>query len=231
MDYNHLQMAGLKEAADILGWSKQQITNYLKRAEGKEFPPGMFPKPVQRIASGPLWFVWQIEDYKNKKHGGGKMYTVSSVQFEWIGKRLTVKNVTDTKGYPVVTEAPGQTRPIVIVENDMVVGFDDQGLGLEFPEFEPFPLPKENQTHKFASISHLRRGNAWKVASTAARGLVGPGSALVPDYQKRIDHVKAELADYGDKELEEYVLKSLDAFVAALKKGVIDYTFTYMDPK
>ncbi|WP_374018985.1 hypothetical protein ABU162_04345 [Paenibacillus thiaminolyticus] len=51
--------AGLKEAADILGWKKQQVTEYIRR--------GKFPLPVQVLASGPVWERAQIEDYRDSR--------------------------------------------------------------------------------------------------------------------------------------------------------------------
>ncbi|MNP27828.1 hypothetical protein D3C76_1207580 [compost metagenome] len=52
-------IVGLAEAADMLGWSKQQVNVYLQR--------GKFPEPLQRLASGPIWTYKQIEDYKDSR--------------------------------------------------------------------------------------------------------------------------------------------------------------------
>lgn len=52
-------LAGLSEAADILGWSKQQVSVYLKR--------GQFPDPMQRLASGPIWTEQQINDFRDSR--------------------------------------------------------------------------------------------------------------------------------------------------------------------
>jgi predicted DNA-binding transcriptional regulator AlpA len=49
-------LAGVAEAAEILGWSKQQVNVYMSR--------GKFPEPIQRLASGPVWLRSQIEEYK-----------------------------------------------------------------------------------------------------------------------------------------------------------------------
>lgn len=57
-------IAGLAEAAEILGWKKPQIAQYMERAERNGWPDGMFPRPVQRLASGPIWLRSQIETYK-----------------------------------------------------------------------------------------------------------------------------------------------------------------------
>jgi hypothetical protein len=60
---NHLSrmfgdLVGVAEAAEILGWDKRKIATYISR--------GVFPDPVQRLASGPIWTRKQIEDYKNR---------------------------------------------------------------------------------------------------------------------------------------------------------------------
>lgn len=52
-------LVGVKEAAEILGWSKQQIGIYMTR--------GKFPEPIQRLASGPIWTKEQIEEYKRER--------------------------------------------------------------------------------------------------------------------------------------------------------------------
>jgi predicted DNA-binding transcriptional regulator AlpA len=54
-----LVFVGHKEAADIMGWSKQQIDVYMNR--------GKFPEPIQRLASGPIWIKKQIEDYAESR--------------------------------------------------------------------------------------------------------------------------------------------------------------------
>lgn len=41
------KLAGVNEAAEILGWKKQKIVTYISR--------GVFPEPIQRLASGPIW--------------------------------------------------------------------------------------------------------------------------------------------------------------------------------
>lgn len=50
------QLVGLSEAAEILGWQKQQVSVYINR--------GKFPQPIQRLASGPIWTRQQILDYQ-----------------------------------------------------------------------------------------------------------------------------------------------------------------------
>lgn len=60
-------LAGLAEAAEILNWDKKKVGTYLKRARERGWPAGSFPEPTQRLASGPIWTVTQIEEYRDKK--------------------------------------------------------------------------------------------------------------------------------------------------------------------
>lgn len=52
-------LVGVAEAAEMLGWKKQQVTEYIRR--------GTFPEPLQRLASGPVWTYKQIEDYRDSR--------------------------------------------------------------------------------------------------------------------------------------------------------------------
>ena len=52
-------IVGVAEAAEILGWQKQQVQTYITR--------GKFPKPFQRLSSGPLWLKKQIEQYRDSR--------------------------------------------------------------------------------------------------------------------------------------------------------------------
>lgn len=49
-------VVGLKEAAEMLGWSKQQVSVYINRDK--------FPQPSARLASGPLWDIEQIQLFR-----------------------------------------------------------------------------------------------------------------------------------------------------------------------
>lgn len=53
-----IELVGVKEAAEILGWDKGKVSVYLAR--------GILPEPIQRLASGPVWTREQIEAYKEK---------------------------------------------------------------------------------------------------------------------------------------------------------------------
>jgi predicted DNA-binding transcriptional regulator AlpA len=51
---------GLAETAEMLGWSKQQVSLYISR--------GSFPEPIMRLASGPLWSIEHIEQYRDARN-------------------------------------------------------------------------------------------------------------------------------------------------------------------
>ena len=53
------ELVGHYEAAKILGWQKQQVTVYMQR--------GKFPEPLQKLASGPIWFKEDIEKFKESR--------------------------------------------------------------------------------------------------------------------------------------------------------------------
>lgn len=52
-------LVGVSEAAEILGWDKRRVSTYINR--------GVFPEPIQRLASGPIWTKKQIEDYRDSR--------------------------------------------------------------------------------------------------------------------------------------------------------------------
>ena len=53
------EIAGHYEAAEILGWQKQQVTVYINR--------GKFPEPLQKLASGPIWLKDDIQKFKESR--------------------------------------------------------------------------------------------------------------------------------------------------------------------
>jgi hypothetical protein len=48
-------LAGVAEAADIMGWDKRRVITYLDR--------GSFPEPLTALASGRVWLREDLEDY------------------------------------------------------------------------------------------------------------------------------------------------------------------------
>lgn len=53
------KLAGFKEAQEIMGWPKGQLSNYIQR--------GTFPKPIQKLHSGPVWIEETILEYKRQR--------------------------------------------------------------------------------------------------------------------------------------------------------------------
>lgn len=48
-------LAGVAEAAEVMGWDKRRVVTYMSR--------GSFPDPVQHLASGRLWVRSDVERY------------------------------------------------------------------------------------------------------------------------------------------------------------------------
>lgn len=49
------QLAGVAEAAEIMGWDKRRVITYIDR--------GSFPEPVQALASGRVWLREDVERF------------------------------------------------------------------------------------------------------------------------------------------------------------------------
>ncbi len=49
------QIAGVAEAAEIMGWDKRRVITYLDR--------GSFPEPLAALASGRIWLREDVEAY------------------------------------------------------------------------------------------------------------------------------------------------------------------------
>lgn len=54
------ELAGVAEAAEVMGWDKRRVITYLDR--------GRFPAPVQALASGRVWVRADIERYAADWH-------------------------------------------------------------------------------------------------------------------------------------------------------------------
>jgi hypothetical protein len=48
-------LAGVAEAAEVMGWDKRRVITYIDR--------GRFPEPVQSLASGRVWLRADVERY------------------------------------------------------------------------------------------------------------------------------------------------------------------------
>jgi len=51
-------LAGVAEAADVMGWDKRRVVTYIDR--------GSFPEPVQSLASGRIWRRSDVEAFRNE---------------------------------------------------------------------------------------------------------------------------------------------------------------------
>ena len=59
-------LAGVAEAAAILGWDKRRVITYVDR--------GSFPEPIARLASGRVWRREDVEAFARarRERGGGR---------------------------------------------------------------------------------------------------------------------------------------------------------------
>ena len=55
------QIAGVAEAAEIMGWDKRRVITYLDR--------GSFPEPLTALASGRIWLREDLEAFSTEWHG------------------------------------------------------------------------------------------------------------------------------------------------------------------
>jgi hypothetical protein len=53
-------LAGVAEAAEVMGWDKRRVITYIDR--------GKFPEPVQSLASGRVWLRADVERYAAEWH-------------------------------------------------------------------------------------------------------------------------------------------------------------------
>ena len=51
-----MELLGLAEVSELLGWGKRKTTTYLKR--------GVLPEPIHIVKATPLWTREQIKTYK-----------------------------------------------------------------------------------------------------------------------------------------------------------------------
>jgi len=49
------RVAGVAEAADVMGWDKRRVITYINR--------GRFPEPIQALASGRVWLRQDLEEF------------------------------------------------------------------------------------------------------------------------------------------------------------------------
>jgi hypothetical protein len=53
-------VAGVAEAAEIMGWDKRRVVTYIDR--------GSFPEPITSLASGRIWLREDVESYATEWH-------------------------------------------------------------------------------------------------------------------------------------------------------------------
>jgi hypothetical protein len=54
------RLAGLAEAAQVMGWDKRRVVTYIDR--------GSFPEPMQALASGRVWVRADVEEFSKGWH-------------------------------------------------------------------------------------------------------------------------------------------------------------------
>ncbi len=62
------RLAGVAEAAEILGWDKRRVVTYIDR--------GAFPEPLQTLRSGRLWLRSDLEAFAEAWHARNRERTV-----------------------------------------------------------------------------------------------------------------------------------------------------------
>jgi hypothetical protein len=67
-----VELLGLAEVSELLGWDKRKTSTYLKR--------GVLPEPIHIIKATPLWTREQIETYKEKMKNKVKPQTKKSLK-------------------------------------------------------------------------------------------------------------------------------------------------------
>jgi hypothetical protein len=63
-------LAGVAEAAEIMGWDKRRVVTYIDR--------GHFPEPIAALAGGRVWLREDVETYAREwrsRHPGAKAMT------------------------------------------------------------------------------------------------------------------------------------------------------------
>jgi hypothetical protein len=58
-------LAGVAEAAEVMGWDKRRVVTYIDR--------GRFPEPLQSLASGRIWLRSDIEAFAEQWRGRQRM--------------------------------------------------------------------------------------------------------------------------------------------------------------
>jgi hypothetical protein len=118
-----VNLVGVKEASEILGWDRRKVSTYHLR--------GVLPKPVVTLSSGPIWFRKQIEYYKACKHLNVKFYYIrDEIVYEYkkhnhyLKTNLSVNEIKKVKGdYHIFYEIEINQLKSAILEKSPIVQF------------------------------------------------------------------------------------------------------------
>ena len=58
------RLAGVAEAAQVMGWDKRRVVTYIDR--------GRFPEPIQSLASGRVWVRKDVQEFAQAWHARQK---------------------------------------------------------------------------------------------------------------------------------------------------------------
>jgi len=78
------EIVGHYEAAEILGWQKQQVTVYMQR--------GKFPEPFQKLKSTPIWLKEDIQKFKESRL---KMKKLEVTKTSRVNKKISPPQLSD----------------------------------------------------------------------------------------------------------------------------------------
>jgi len=127
-----------------------------------------------------------------------------------------------------VVSEEDEIRPSLIIENDMVIQIEKNGLDIEIPEFDPFPA---NSTLGFLikkNPNEFSEGEAWLFTLKLLRILQSSKLGdLKSNYEVGLEVIEDELSKLENDAYKEYILKSLNARIDLYKKtGIWDLTPT-----
>jgi hypothetical protein len=80
------RLAGVAEAAEVMGWDKRRVVTYISR--------GRFPEPLQALASGRVWSRSTLEDFAR----------------EWKARQANRKRRGGATTAEIIDGAPAETR-------------------------------------------------------------------------------------------------------------------------
>ncbi len=81
------RLAGVAEAAEVMGWDKRRVITYISR--------GRFPEPLQALASGRVWARSTLEDFAR----------------EWKARQARRKGRAGETAAEIASEAAAEAAP------------------------------------------------------------------------------------------------------------------------